>query len=65
MTDWLGVGDSRSYDDTLCSIYGIQCILYMLYAALNACYTWYMLNLVYTILGVFLYLIYAVVSVDR
>jgi hypothetical protein len=37
----------------------------MLYAVLNACYTWYILNLVYTILGVFLYLIYAVVSVDR
>jgi hypothetical protein len=41
MRDWLGVGDSRSWDDE-----------YSVYAVLSVCCTWYMLYSVYGVLGV-------------
>jgi hypothetical protein len=29
--DWLGAGDSRSWDDAVCSVRGTQCMLYSVY----------------------------------
>jgi len=42
--DWLGGGDSRSWDDAVCGVYSTQCMLYSVYAC-----TWCMLYSVLTI----------------
>jgi len=52
MGDWLGVGDSRSWNDAVRSVCGTQYMLYMLYAGLGVCCTQCMLYLVYAVLGV-------------
>jgi hypothetical protein len=36
---WLGAGDSRSWDDAVCSVRGTQCMLYSVYAVLCVCRT--------------------------
>jgi hypothetical protein len=44
--DWLGVGDSRCWDDAVCGLYSSQCKLYLVYAVLGVCCTQCMLYLV-------------------
>ena len=48
MTDWLGAGDNRSWDDAVRGVSSTQCMLY----------------LVYSVLGCMLYSVYAVLSVN-
>ena len=35
MRDWLGEGDSRSWDDAVCGVCNTQCMLYLVYAVLG------------------------------
>jgi len=35
MRDWLGVGDSRSWDNAVCGVCSLQCMLYSVYAVLG------------------------------
>jgi hypothetical protein len=39
MRDWLGAGDSRSWDDAVCGVCSTQCMLYSVYAELGVCCT--------------------------
>ena len=35
MRDWLGAGDSQSWDDAVCGVCCTQCMLYSVYAILG------------------------------
>jgi len=35
MRDWLGVGDSRSWDEAVHGVCSTQCMLYLVYAVLG------------------------------
>jgi len=50
--DWLGAGDSRSWDDAVRGVCSTQCMLHLVCAVLGVCYTWCMLCSVYAVLGV-------------
>jgi len=39
MRNWLGAGDSRSWDDAVPSVCSSQCMLYSVYAVLGVCCT--------------------------
>jgi len=52
MRDWLGVGDSRSWDDAECCVCSMQCMQYAVYAVLGVCCTRSMLYSEYAVLGV-------------
>jgi len=41
MRDWLGAGDSRSWDDAVLGVYSTWCMLYSVYAVLGVCCTRY------------------------
>jgi len=49
MRDWLGTGDSRSWDDAVCGVCSTQCMLYAVYAVLGVCCTRCMLYSVLTL----------------
>ena len=48
MTDWLGAGDSRSWDDAVLCVCCTLCMLYSVYAVLGVCCTRCMLYSVLT-----------------
>jgi len=48
MRDWLGAGDSRSWDDAECCVCSMQCMQYAVYAVLGVCCTRSMLYSVLT-----------------
>jgi len=48
MRDWLGAGDSRSWDDAVRSVSSTQCMLYSVYGVLGVCCTRCMLYSVLT-----------------
>jgi len=68
LEDWLGAGDSRSWDNAVCgvcstqskqySVYAVlgvcstQCVLCSVYAGPSVCCTWCILYLVYAVFGV-------------
>jgi len=52
MRDWLGAGNSRSWDDAVRGVCSTQCMLYLVYAVHSVCCTWCMLESVYAVLGV-------------
>ena len=68
LRDWLGVGDSRSWDDAVQRVCSTQCILYSVYAIVGVCYTRCMVYSVDGILGVWYtrcmeYWVYGIVGV--
>jgi len=52
MRDWLGAGDSRSWDDAVRGVCSTWCMLYSVYGVQGVCCTRCMLYLVYAVLGV-------------
>jgi hypothetical protein len=69
MRDWLGAGDSQSWDDAVRSVCCTQCMLYSVYAVLSVCCTQCMLYSVYAELSVcctrcIVYWVYAVLGVN-
>ena len=40
LTNWLGAGDSWSWDNAVCGVCSTQCIQYSAYAVLGLCGTW-------------------------
>jgi len=52
MRDWLGAGDSQSWDDAVRGVCSTRCMLYSVYAVLGVCCTRCMLYSVYAVLGV-------------
>jgi len=48
MRDWLGAGDSRSWDYAVRGVCRTQCMLYSVYTILGVCYTRSMLYSVFT-----------------
>jgi len=67
MRDWLGAGDSRSWDDAVLSGCSTQCILYTVYAVLGVCCARCMLCSVYAVLGVCCArcMLYSVLTLDH
>jgi len=49
MRDWLGAGDSRSWDDAERGVRSARCMLYSVYAVLGVCCTRCMLYSVLTL----------------
>ena len=65
MRDWLGAGDSRSWDDAVCGSWSTQCMLYSVYAVLGVClYSVYACTRCMLVLGVCLYMVYTVLGVN-
>jgi hypothetical protein len=63
------LGDSRSWDDAVCSVCSSYSMLYVVYAVHGVCCTWCMLYSVYAVLGVcctgcMQYWVYAVLGVN-
>jgi len=52
MRDWLGVGDSPSWDDAVRGVCSTQCMLYLVFAVLGVCCTRCRLYSVYAVLCV-------------
>jgi len=52
MRDWLGAGDSRSWDDAVRGVCSTQCMQYSVNAVLGECCTGCMLYSVYAVLDV-------------
>jgi len=50
--DWSGEEDSRSSNDTACSVCTTYCLQYLVYALLGLCCTWCMLYQMKIVLGV-------------
>jgi hypothetical protein len=53
MRDWLGAGDSRSWDDRVLGVCSTRCMQYSVYAVLGVCSTRCMQYSVYAVLSVY------------
>jgi hypothetical protein len=49
LRDWLGVGDTRSWDYAVCSVCSTLSMLYTVYAVVGVCCSWCMLYSVLTL----------------